>query len=219
MTDVEPRLVAALAVQSEQRRRAIEAGAVPIGWKLGVGDAERIGNEIALGYLTSATLLAPGDVFRAPGDAKLHADAEVALVLGRDVAAQADTAQARAAIGAYAPALEVVDLREPIGTAEAVIADNIFHRAVAFGAARPELPPGVDACVLIDGRKRAEAPAPQDFGEHVRAAARLLGAMGERLRAGDRLITGSVVQVPVTPGDQVFADFGPLGCVALTIAP
>ena len=49
------------------------------------------------------------------------------------------------------------------------------------------------------------------------AAARLLGAMGERLEAGDRIITGSVVQVPVRPGDRVTADLGSLGRVELTV--
>jgi 2-keto-4-pentenoate hydratase len=43
--------------------------------------------------------------------------------------------------------------------------------------------------------------------------------MGERLRAGDRLITGSVVQVPIARGDEVIADIGPLGRVKLTTAP
>ena len=42
--------------------------------------------------------------------------------------------------------------------------------------------------------------------------------MDERLRAGDHLITGSVVQVPINHGDEVIASLGPLGRVALTIA-
>jgi len=41
--------------------------------------------------------------------------------------------------------------------------------------------------------------------------------MGERLEAGDRIITGSVVQVPIKGGDQVTADLGPLGRVEITI--
>jgi 2-keto-4-pentenoate hydratase len=44
-----------------------------------------------------------------------------------------------------------------------------------------------------------------------------LAAVGERLQPGDRLITGSVVQAPVRPGDRVTADLGPLGRVGLTI--
>ena len=52
-----------------------------------------------------------------------------------------------------------------------------------------------------------------------RAAARLLAAMGERLLPGDRVITGSVVQVPVGPGHLVGAELGPLGRVELSITP
>jgi 2-keto-4-pentenoate hydratase len=47
----------------------------------------------------------------------------------------------------------------------------------------------------------------------------VLGAGGERLRAGDRVITGSVVQLQVAPGDEVIADFGTLGRVGVTVAP
>jgi 2-keto-4-pentenoate hydratase len=42
--------------------------------------------------------------------------------------------------------------------------------------------------------------------------------MGERLEAGDRLITGSIVQLPVQPGDKVIADLGRLGRAGLTVA-
>lgn len=58
-----------------------------------------------------------------------------------------------------------------------------------------------------------------NIADRVGAAARLLGAMGERLQAGDRIITGSVVQVPVKVGDQVIADMGVLGRVPLVIVP
>jgi 2-keto-4-pentenoate hydratase len=52
----------------------------------------------------------------------------------------------------------------------------------------------------------------------ISAAARLLGAVQERLRPGDRVITGSVVQVQVQQGDDVVADFGLLGRVQVSLA-
>ena len=39
-----------------------------------------------------------------------------------------------------------------------------------------------------------------------------------RLRPGDRVITGSVVQVQVQQGDDVVADFGLLGRVQVSLA-
>jgi 2-keto-4-pentenoate hydratase len=41
--------------------------------------------------------------------------------------------------------------------------------------------------------------------------------MGERLAEGDRVITGSIVQVPIQRGDEVAADLGALGSVRLTV--
>ena len=38
-------------------------GAERVGWKLGVGERERIGGELAVGHLTSATRLDPGATY------------------------------------------------------------------------------------------------------------------------------------------------------------
>ena len=202
MNEVDARLVSALREQLRRRPTAARR----VGWKVGRGDRERIGGEIAVGHLTSATLLRPGDVY-ADG-ATLHADAEVALELG--------DAQA---ISGYRAALEIVDLDlELDGDAQAVIESNIFHRAVAFGPARRTLPGPIEAKLLVDGVLRAAAPVAEDFAATVLKVARILGAAGETLRAGDRVITGSVVQVPITGGDEVVADFGALGRVQVAIA-
>lgn len=63
------------------------AGTIPIEAK---GLRERIGDEIAIGHLTSATVVSPGTVYRAHHDADLHADAEVTVELGRDLDSDAD---------------------------------------------------------------------------------------------------------------------------------
>ena len=62
---IDPRLAAALAVQFEQWRAALRGGAGRVGWKLGMGHGERIGDEVAIGHLTSATLLDPGATYAA----------------------------------------------------------------------------------------------------------------------------------------------------------
>jgi 2-keto-4-pentenoate hydratase len=214
--DVDSRLTSAMAVQLDRRRQALDAGAARVGSKLGVGDAERIGDQLAVGHLTTATLLAAGATFPS-NTATLNADAEVALVLSRDLAPDAGTAGARQAIAAYAAALELVDLGNADDGAEAVIATNIFHRAVAFGPPQATMPEGVEGRLIVSGQVRASAPVSVDVAARLCAAARVLAGMGERLRAGDRVITGSVVQVQVRPGDDVTADFGALGRVRLAI--
>jgi len=217
--EVDGRLQAAVASQLVAWREALASGAARVGWKLGVGDAERIGREIAVGHLTSASLVAPGSSFAADPVDVLHADAEIAVRLGRDLAPDGDGSTVRAAIAGYGVALEIVDLSDAERGAETVVAGNIFHRAVSFGRFRTE-PPAHEAegRLLVNGTTRITGPLPVDVIERVRAAARVLSAVGEQLRAGDLVITGSVVQVAVDRGDEVVAEIGSLGSVGLVIS-
>jgi 2-keto-4-pentenoate hydratase len=177
-----------------------------VGWKVGAGDRECLGDGIVVGHLTSATVLAPGAVYRAGAAAALHADAEVALCIGRD-----------GEIDGYAAALELVDLADG-DDADEIVAANVFHRAVAFGPWHAAVPGDATAALVVDEVSVARAAVRSDHREKAQAVAALLDAVGEELRAGDRVITGSVVQVPVAPGAHVVADFGALGRVALDIA-
>jgi len=204
---VDPTLARALDVQFAAWRAALGRGAERVGWKLGVGDRERIGDGPVIGHLTSASRLVPGGVYHGPpGD--LVADAEVAVLIGAD-----------GAIAGYAAALEICDLagEDP---PEAIVAANVFHRAFALAGTVERLPEGgVEGGLVVEGELRASAQSAAGFSDGVRAAADLLREMGEELRPGDWIITGSVVQVPIEPDDEVLADLGPLGRVGLTIAP
>jgi hypothetical protein len=100
---------------------------------------------------------------------------------------------------------------------EAIVAANVFHCAFVLGATVP--PIVLDRVVgrlVVDGETRDEAPA-EDVDDRLAAAARIVAAGGDGLLAGDRIITGSIVQVPVAPGSRVVADLGPLGSVGLEI--
>ena len=200
MRDVDPRLVTAL-----ERQLRLRAGA-RVGWKLGIGDRERIGDEIAVGHLTTATRLEPGATYAPQAGELLHADAEVAVEIGPN-----------GEIAGYGAALELVDLRSPPDTPEDVVAANVFHRAVAFGPFQAA-PPSGEARLVVNGDLRDGGPLEAELASRVPATARILAAVGERLEPGDLIITGSVVQVPLAPGDEVEADFGALGRVHLRIA-
>jgi 2-keto-4-pentenoate hydratase len=205
---IDPRLESALAAQLADWRAALADGADRVGWKLGMGDRERIGGPV-IGHLTSASLLRDGSAYEASaGD--LRADAEVVVEMGRDLGADADEDEARAAIAGYGAALELVDLAEPPVEPEAIVAANVWHRAVVLAGGGETLTV-VEGRLIVNGEVRASAAAPADVVDRVLVVARLLGAMGERLQAGDRIITGSVVQVPLAPGDEVVADLGALG--------
>jgi 2-keto-4-pentenoate hydratase len=216
--EIDPRLASALSAQLGHWRAALADGAGRVGWKLGMGDRERIGRGPVIGYLTTASALDSGATYVAGDASALHADAEVALEMGADLPPDADLGAAGAAIARYGAALEIVDLGGP-DEPEAIVADNVFHRAVVLTGWQPALPAsGVEGRLIVSGELRASATSPTNLADRVLAVAHLLGAMGERLRAGDRIITGSVVQIPVRPGDEVTADLGPLGAPRLAIA-
>jgi hypothetical protein len=93
---VDPLLRSALELQLSRRPAARR-----VGWKLGMGERERIGPGPVIGHLTAATQLEPGETFDAAGVRSLHADAEVTLVIGSDGTA------------GFGAALELVDLGSP----------------------------------------------------------------------------------------------------------
>jgi 2-keto-4-pentenoate hydratase len=206
---VDPRLEAALGEQLRRRRAVLAGGARHVGWKLGMGDRERIGGSVAVGYLTSATVLEPGATYAAAAGADLHADAEAVVELGGDTGAE---------IARYGAAIEIVDLGPLPGEPESVVAANVFHRAVAFAELAAAPSADLEVRVSVNGDPRASARWPDDLPDRIAAAARVLASVGERLRAGDRVITGSIVQVAVGPGDEVVADFGGLARLRLRIS-
>jgi 2-keto-4-pentenoate hydratase len=105
--------VRALKEQLMLRDALLDDGAERVGWKLGLGDSERIGGHLAVGHLTSRTCLPDGGRYiPEDGSSELYADAEVAVELGRDLDADAGREAAARAIKAYAVALEVCDLSQ-----------------------------------------------------------------------------------------------------------
>ena len=200
MSEPDPRIVAALRGQLGRRRRLLQAGHERIGWKvaLGIEEVERlVGPQPVIGYLTSATLLAWGARHSATGAEELCVDAELAVRIGRD-----------GAISGFAAALELVDLRQGRGSVESVLRANVLHRAFLLGAARAE--PAHAARIHVGDVLRAEGKIDFDVEERVASTASWLAALGEELRAGDWIITGSIVQVPVAPGDEVAVELGEL---------
>jgi hypothetical protein len=196
---VHPRIVAALRAQLRSR----DPGASRVGWKiaLGIGEVEElIGPVPVIGNLTSATQLADGATYG--GGGPLHADAEVVIEAGT---------------GRLGVGLELVDLTQGGGAVETVVAANVLHRAFAIGPMQIDVEPGIGA-LIVNGEERARAPAAVDIDATVGAVARWLAAAGEELLPSDRLFAGSIVQVPVVPGDRVAASITGLGRVEAVVA-
>jgi 2-keto-4-pentenoate hydratase len=222
VNDIEPGVVAALHAQLGPWRAALRGGAERVGWKIGLGIHEvdgEIGADVpVIGHLTTATQLEPGTSYRA-GDARdLHADTELTLKLGRTVEAGEDAASARAAIAGLAVAIELVDTARPPYDLEPIVAANVFHRAFALGPMQSELTSGpLTARTWVNDSLRATEHSNQDLTAAVLAAARLLEAVGERLEPEDHIITGSITQIAIAPGDEVTAAIGNLGKVTVSV--
>ena len=200
-------IVAALRGQLDERRRLLEAGHERVGWKvaLGIEEVERlIGQRPVIGYLTSATLLASGARHSATGAEELCVDAELAVRIGRDGVSSG-----------YAASLELVDLRQGRGGVESVVRANVLHRAFVLGPARDE--PAHAARIRVGEAVRAEGEIDFDVEERVASTASWLSALGEQLRPGDWIITGSIVQVAVSPGDKVAVELGELDRLEVSI--
>jgi 2-keto-4-pentenoate hydratase len=195
---VHPRIVDAVRAQLHAR------GGGRVGFKAGFGIAavqKLIGDTPVPGHLTTATQLAPGATFDAHAAGALHADCEVVVTVGRDE---------------LGVALELVDLAREAGDMEAIVTGNVLHLAFALGPAAAALPG--EARLIVNGEIRARAPARADHRATVEALGRILEAAGEHLEPGDRIITGSVVQVAIAPGDHVVAEIDGLGRADARIA-
>jgi 2-keto-4-pentenoate hydratase len=201
----DPRIARGMQAQLEKRRALLDAGDKPLGWKVGFGASAamaRLGITAPLvGFLLRSARLESGATASLAGFAKPVAEPEIAVHMGKDLAAGADRDATAAAIAALGPAIELADLDPPPDDVEAILAGNIFQRHVVLG-----VPDGKRAGGKVDGltgivfRRGAEAGRTSDpqanignLIDIVRHVADVLDACGEKLRAGEILITGSIV--------------------------
>jgi 2-keto-4-pentenoate hydratase len=218
----DPRVRRGMERQLDLRRRLIDGGARPIGWKLGLGTAaamEQHGTSAPLvGFLTDRGLRESGSEIEIGGWGKPTAEPEIAVHVARDVPADGDRNAIAAAIGGLGVAIEVVDLGG--GEVEEILAGDLFQRHVVLGPAtsglaladlRGEIRLGEDAQPVGDPLALV--------GDPVAALAHLathLAAFGETVRAGEVLITGSIVPaLSVAPGQRLEYRLEPLGELAL----
>jgi len=218
----DPRVRRGMERQLELRRRLLADGARPIGWKLGLGTAaamEQHGTSAPLvGFLTDRGVREPGtEIEIGPWD-KPTAEPEIAVHVARDVPADADRDAVAAAVGGLGVAIELVDLGG--GEVEDILAGDIFHRHVVLGPAAAGVALGdLRGEIRLGGEAQSVDEPLALVGDPVAALAHLashLAAFGETVRAGDVLITGSIVPaLPLRPGDRLEYRLEPLGELAL----
>jgi 2-keto-4-pentenoate hydratase len=201
----DPRIVRGMAAQLAMRQKRLDAGDRLIGWKVGFGapallERFKISGPL-IGFLTHGARIEPGGAVSLAGWAKPVAEPEVAVHIGRDVPAGADRDTAAAAIAGISPAIELVDLFEPPEDPERILSHDIYQRHVVLGGAGParagSTADGLTCRIIRRGAESARTTDPQAntgaWLDIVRHVADVLAAFGERLRAGEIIITGSVV--------------------------
>jgi 2-keto-4-pentenoate hydratase len=202
----DPRVERGMRAQLELRRKRLDGGDQALGWKVGFA-APAMQEQLKIsgplvGFLTRNARVQSGGNVSFAGWAKPVAEPEIAVHIGRDVPAGADHA-----------------------TASAAIAGNIYQRHVVLGGAGPARTgagsDGLTCRIIRRGAESARTSNPQgNTGEWVgivRHVADVLAAFGEKLSAGEIIITGSVVPpLTIEPGeDRIAFEVDPVGSVSV----
>jgi 2-keto-4-pentenoate hydratase len=203
MTSADGRLVAGMARQAQLRERRLAEGARRVGWKAGFGTRAAMAkfgtSEPLAGFLTDTTQVNDGGSYSIDGFADPRLETEIAVRLRAPICPGATTVEILAAVGAVAPAIEIVDMG-PAEDLEEVLACNIFHRAFLIGPFTDALPgtfAEARASLQVNG---AGLHTDIDPAEQLGRLEDILGGMasqlslaGDGLEAGDVVITGWVV--------------------------
>jgi 2-keto-4-pentenoate hydratase len=194
-----------------RRKSELAGGAQSVGWKIGL-NAPALQEHFGLsgpvvGYLTDASVRELGVPIDIGTWDHPALEVEVAIRIGAD-----------GGVAALAPALELVDLNLGFDEIEPILAGNVFHRGVIFGPDLAEL----DARDLeVEVRRADERVASGELTEQpdvtVGVVRSFLDAHGATLKAGERIIAGSLIApIAVAPGDDLTVSFGTLGLLGVS---
>jgi len=225
----DPRIVRGMTAQLALRRQRLDAGDKPLGWKVGFGapailERFKISGPL-IGFLTHNARVAAGGMVSLAGWVTPVAEPEVAVHIGRDLPAEADRSAAAAAIAGISPAIELADLHEPPEDPERILSHDIYQRHVVLAGTSPArtgaAADGLTCRIIRRGVEFARTTDPQAntgaWIDIVRHVADVLSAFGERLRAGEIVITGSVVApIAIEPDEDALAfALDPVGTVSV----
>jgi 2-keto-4-pentenoate hydratase len=227
LTDDVPELDLAGGYRVQRRQRPERAALA--GWKLGVTSRAKqaqVGiSAPTFGFLRAEDALDVGSPLDTEELIAPRVEPEVVFILGTDLAGPHVTAASvLAACSGVAVGLEILDsrFRDYRFTIADVVADNTSAGRYVVGA--PVDPRGIDLRLVgvvleHNGEVVATASGAASLGHPAAAVAwlaRALHAEGERLLAGDVVLSGGLTAaVPVKTGDTVVASIDRLGTVEL----
>ena len=209
-----PHIKKGMVAQLAKRRERIAAGEKPIGWKVGLGAPAtmlKMGLSAPIvGFLMQRAQLPSGGTASLKGYSRPVAEPEICVRMARDLQPGASADQAAAAVKEILPAIELADL-DPVPSPDnldAVLAGDIFQRHVILCS---NTRPGIGTSGLTSRvfRRGAEASVTRDpealtgkLPDIVAHVASTLAAFGEKLAAGDVIITGSITPPLMIEADE-----------------
>lgn len=214
------------------RLRSAVAGGMPRrGWKIGINVPEVLKkaglHHPGVGWLHGDRIFESGATVSAPRESGLHVEAEICLHVASPVSASAEPQELRGCVAEVSAALELVDYALPAKNLDEIVEHSMFHEACVLGERYP-----LDAAAELGTKwpqlwvSGQQPPSPRsdlvpaDLAQIVHFVAVFLDAFGEALRQGDLILSGSFcpVALPLEPGMEARADFGPLGEVSVKIS-
>ncbi|MCW0182648.1 2-keto-4-pentenoate hydratase [Zavarzinia sp.] len=225
---------AAYRIQSINTRYWRDRGRRVIGRKIGL-TAKAVQAQLGVdqpdfGILFADMAIEDGGILMPTAVIQPKAEAEVALVLERDIDNPAATVtDVIRATACALPAIEIVDSRIADWkiTFADTVADNGSSAFFVLGRT-PRTLAGLDlrTCGMVlevDGRIASLGAGAACLGHPLTAAAwlaRALSATEDHLKAGDIILTGALgPMVPIKPGDRIATSIGGLGHCAFDFAP
>lgn len=224
---------AAYAVQLAQVRRWTEAGRRIAGRKIGLTSTavqRQLGvDEPDFGHLFADMVFGDNQELPVSRLQQPKVEAEVALILGRDLTAE-DTSVADLidAVAWVMPAVEIVSSRIADWKINILdtVADNASSGLVAVGGPARRLD-GLDlaGCAMtlrVNGVQVSAGSGRDCLGHPLNAAAWLARrsvGLGHPLRKAELILTGALgPMAAVAPGDRVEAEIGGLGAISLNFS-
>jgi len=227
----DPRVLRGMEKQLQLRQDHLNAGEKSIGWKVGFGTSaaqERLGiNAPLIGFLTDKALLPSDASVSLKGWTKPAVESEIAIYMGKDLSEDVDRETTRAAITSIGPAFELADVSFPPDDVEMILAGNIYNRHVILGRADTSRAgcrlDGLEARIYRNGDEAAKTTDLQsmtgDVIDIVSHVAKLLFALGERLRAGEFIIAGTIVpHLWVESKENVTYTLAPIDTIGINLA-
>jgi 2-keto-4-pentenoate hydratase len=225
----DPRISKGMRAQMELRKRRFNEGAHQVGWKVGFGAPVAQTNlkltAPLVGFILDRAILATGAKVPISHWQKPVAEAEIAAYMGQDLPAHASRDDVRKAVVAIGPAIELADIDCPMDDVEAILSGDIFQRHVILGQ-RDIMRQGARLAGLKGRVTRSgnDVPVPVDLQTNigdilsiVRHVADIAEAIGDKLRAGQFIICGSLTAPMFLEQDESGVDFAlePIGGISV----